>query len=152
MKYGCKPCVSACTRLFTCVRVRLTGGQRSLCRHGLGGTPNVGKAAAVSLTHSLARPVPLPVRSSSSSSSSRQCYCSLRADNMQGAMWCVSVLSSGLSTVGVREKCGLRAQEVKEMKSLTSSQVRQESDEPKKLHTADDLQKLVSQVCWYIKC
>lgn len=47
-------------------------------------------------------------------------------------MWCVSVLSSGLSTVS-GEKCGLREREVKEMKSLTSSQVRQESDEPREI-------------------
>ncbi len=50
-------------------------------------------------------------------------------------MWCVSVLSSGLSTVGVGRNVGSEKREVKEMKSPTSSQVRQKSDEPKEILT-----------------
>lgn len=65
---------------------------------------NVGKAAVVSLSHSPA--LSLSLYSSSSSSSSLQCYCSSCADNMQGAMWCGSVLSSGLSTVGAGRNVG----------------------------------------------
>ena len=96
--------VWAHARLFTCVRVRLTGGQRSLHRHRLGGAPTLEKQRQCLLLS--LRATSLSLCSSSSSSSCCQRFCSLRADNMQGAMWCVSVLSSGLSTVGARRNVG----------------------------------------------
>lgn len=92
--------------LCLCICVRLTGGQRSLCRQRLGSTPELGKQQQQCL---LLTPCPMssyPCSSSSSSSSSCRCYCSLCADSMQRAMWCVSALSSGLSTVCVRRKVG----------------------------------------------
>lgn len=93
MKYGCKPCVS--------FHVRLTGGQRSLCHHRLGGSPTLEKQPQCLLL--ILCPVPRYVLFLLFFS---QCYCSLCADNVQGAMWRVSVLSSGLSTVGVGRNVG----------------------------------------------
>lgn len=99
MKYGCEP------RVCACICTRLTGGQRSLCRQRLGGSPELGKQQQCLLL--TPHPMSCSLCSSSSSPSSfSQCYCSLRADSMQGAMWPVSVLSSGLSTVCVRRKVG----------------------------------------------
>lgn len=57
MKYGCKPCLSV--RLPIYVYVRLTAGQRSLCRHRLGGTPTPGKQQQCLLF--ALRPIPLSV-------------------------------------------------------------------------------------------
>lgn len=94
MKYGCKPCLSV--RLPIYVHVRLTGGQRSLCRHRFGGAPALGEQRQCLLFAPCALP-PRPLF---------LFRCRLRADSTQGAMWCVSALSSGLSTVGVRRNVG----------------------------------------------
>ena len=124
--------VWACACLCMCIRVRLTGGQRSLCRHRLGSTPALGKEAAVSLS-SPPCPIPSLCSSSSSSSSCHRDY-SPCAGNTQGAMWCGSVLSSGLSTVCVcvcgGGGCVGSEQRWRQWKSLTSSQVSQVTDEP----------------------
>lgn len=95
--------VCARVHLCVCICTRLTGGQRSLCRQRLGGSPELGKQQQCLLL--TPHPMSCSLCSSSSSPSSfSQCYCSLRADSMQGAMWPVSVLSSGLSTACVRTK------------------------------------------------
>lgn len=72
MKYGRKPRLSACLPIY--VRVRLTGGQRSLCHHRLGGTPAPGEQRRQQrlFIHS-------PLSSSSSSFISAQVACRSQA-------------------------------------------------------------------------
>lgn len=94
VKYGCKPCFERAHAYLRACKVNrrsaLTLPPQTWRRS------SAGRAAAVSLIRSLC----------SSSSSSFLFLCRLRADSTQGAMWCVSALSSGLSTVGVRRNVG----------------------------------------------
>lgn len=71
MKYGRKPRWSAC--LPICVHVRLTGGQRSLCHHRLGGIPALGEQQRQCLF------IRSPLSSSSSSFISAQVACRSQA-------------------------------------------------------------------------
>lgn len=98
MKYGCEPRVCACPS----VRVHL---RKVNWRSTLTLPPETwrqsraGKAAAVSLTHSPSYVLLFVLLFFVT-------LFFLCADSMQGAMWPVSVLSSGLSTVCVRRKVG----------------------------------------------